>query len=64
MRPIIVIIPIYHFISSQLVHYVYILCHVAWLNAGETVTIAVSGQEEEAAELYRVAAVGSALVRV
>jgi hypothetical protein len=67
MRPIIVIMSIYllfYIISASRYLTVYILCHVAQLNAGETVTIAVSSQEEEAAKLYRVMAVGSALVQV
>lgn len=41
-----------------------ILCHVAWLDAFETVMIAVFGQEEEAAELYRPMAVDFALAWV
>jgi hypothetical protein len=43
------------------VDHVDILCHVAWLDAYETVMTAVFGQEEEAAKLYRLMAVDSAV---
>lgn len=48
----------------ELKYHAHILYHSAWLIYGGIFTIAVSGQEGEAAKFYREKAVGSAPVRV